>query len=251
MPDFTDDYRRRAHVCAEWHTIFQVLSMDAALPLWPFMNLTVKDDDAQPISRFAKLAYEEFQQGETDAYSADYSPERVEPIVDIFQSNIAGTCGSLIAHVVTEWALKRYHKSSRESARGFQLHSGMMGYWHNRDASRSSLNVTEATASLIRREIEKRFFPPPFEYHARVLNDRAAYSDWDKKLIDGFSDKANITDGIACMLTDINVTRFFAELVRLLPRGEYTEFEDWCLRFSWHRGPYKGPDVSMPQIGGL
>ena len=80
-------YHERVAAAARWQTALTILSLDAVLPLWPLMDLTLAPEQAARVTAAAKAACADLLQSDWNPFTVDYSraPAIVETFIDTIE----------------------------------------------------------------------------------------------------------------------------------------------------------------------
>jgi hypothetical protein len=212
-------YHERVSAAGRWQTAFAILSLDAALPLWRQMGLSLASEQAARVNAAAKAAYADLLQGQWNPYDVDYG--RAPTIVETFIGVVERDNGVEVRTNIEAWAQRTFNLSDNRGDR--ELFGSLMSLWHRAQARDPELGLPTDILGTVLPAIRGLSEP---SYVVPTRDD--VQSDWDRQVLSGFPDDVDCTDSISLLLQQSAMHEMLARLRKELSLQQYDVFTAWC-----------------------
>ena len=211
-------YHERVAAAARWQTALAILSLDAVLPLWQLMDLSLAPEQAARVTAAAKAAYADLAQGDWDPYTVGYS--RAPAIVETFIGTIERENGEEARAKIEAWAERTFKNSEREE---MELFGSLMRLWHQAQAGDPELDLPIDMLAIMLPAIRGLREP---SYAVPTRHD--VQSDWDRQVLFGYPDDTDCMSSVSLLLRQSAIDRMLARLRQELSPEQYHVLTDWC-----------------------
>ncbi|HET6618427.1 MAG TPA: hypothetical protein VFG64_00710 [Dongiaceae bacterium] len=199
-------YHERVAAAARWQTALAILSLDAALPLWQPMGLSLTPEQTARVNAAAKAAYADMLQGQWNPYAADYS--RAPTIVETFIGTVERENRVEARTSIEAWAQRTFKDSPRE---------------HQAQARDPELALPTDLLAIVLPAI-RALREPSYVVPTR----RDVQSDWDRQILFGYPDDSDCMSSVSLLLRRSATDRMLTQLRRDLSPQQYDLFIAWC-----------------------
>lgn len=212
-------YHERVGAAARWQTALTILSLDAVLPLWHRMGLSLEPEQAARVSAAAKAAYADLLQGQWDPSDVDYS--RAPTIVETFVGTIERENGAEARVHLEAWAQRTFNPSDNRG--DMELFGSLMRLWHQAQAGDPELDLPTDMLEIVLpaiRGLREPSYVVPTRHDVR--------SDWDRQVLLGSPDNLDCTSTVSLLLGQSAMHEMLARLRKELSLQQYDVFTAWC-----------------------
>jgi hypothetical protein len=213
-------YHERVAAAARWQTALTILSLDAVLPLWQLMGLSLAHEQATRVNAAATVAYADLLQGDWHPYNVDYG--RAPAIVESFIDTIERENGVDARVKIEAWAQRTFKDSNRERE-DMELFGSLMRLWHQAQARDPELTLPTDLLAIVLPEIGGLREPT---YTVPTRHD--VQSDWDRQVLFGYPDDIDCMSSVDLLLRQCAMNEMLARLRQQLSTEQYDLLVAWC-----------------------
>jgi hypothetical protein len=212
-------YHERVAAAARWQTALAILSLDAALPLWQPMGLSLTPEQTAHVNATAKAAYADWLQGQWNPFDVDY--DRAPTIVESFVDTVERENGAEARARLEGWAQRTFDLGDNRGQ--MELSGSLMRLWHQARAGDPKLGLPTDILGIVLPAIRGLREP---SYVVPTRED--VRSDWDRQVLTGYPGDFDCTDSISLLLRQSAMQEMLAQLRNKLPPQQYDVLMAWC-----------------------